>query len=91
MYLTYPPVSAGEAVTHRAALSLRDGHLLTVPHHLTLHLLTDGGSTVTHTHPARLWGPHVVVGVHLPVVPAGLILLLLYRVMEIEEQNMNQT
>lgn len=54
-------------LTHGAALSLRDHHLLTVTQLITLDLITQDLTAVTHADPAWFRLPDVPVGVHLAV------------------------
>lgn len=59
--------TSSSAVTDRAAFSIRDPDLLAVTDLITLHIVAQDGTTVTHTDPARFGFPDVSVGVDLPV------------------------
>lgn len=57
---------------HWAALALWGHALLTVLQVGTHHVLTHSGPLITHTDPARLRVPHVIVGVDFSIVGAGI-------------------
>lgn len=72
MCLTDPWAGAGEAITHRAALSLRRDDLLAVRQRLTLNLVADWDTIVANTNATRCGLPDVVVLVDLPFGLAAL-------------------
>ena len=61
-------------LTLRAALSRRSVHPLTVGQVISLNLVTQDGSAVTHADPAGVWLPDVFVGVRLTVLRAALVI-----------------
>lgn len=58
-------------LAHWTAFTIRNDDLLTVGHLITVHIVTQDGAAVTDADPARLWFPHVSVGVHLPILKAA--------------------
>lgn len=68
------PAGGVSALTHGAALSIGDHHLVAVTQLITLDLVAEDLAVVTHTHPAWLWLPDVPVAVHLAVRRAAQII-----------------
>lgn len=62
-----PTATGRVCLTNGAALAFRDHHLLTVTQLITLDLVTQDLTVVTHADPAWLRLPDVPVGVHLAV------------------------